>query len=81
MDEQIDVVDEVLLVLDIIVILASEENPVLGVVLVGLLKAVTKDRAARIEFILLIIVLNMGMKNNHLYLGNRKENIRPPSYF
>jgi hypothetical protein len=58
--EQLAGIDEVLLLLDMITILLIDENPVLGIVLVGLLKAVTKDRAARIAFILLIIVLNLG---------------------
>lgn len=62
-EEQLASLDDVLLLLDIIVILAINNNPVLGVVLLGLLKTVTKDRAARIAFILLIIVLNMGIKN------------------
>lgn len=61
-EEQLAILDDVLLLLDIIVILAIEDNPVLGVVLVGLLKVVTKDRAVRIAFILLIIVLNMGSR-------------------
>jgi hypothetical protein len=55
-------IDDVLLLLDIFVILAVDRNPVLGVVLVGLLKAVTKDCSARIAFILLVIVLNMGVR-------------------
>jgi hypothetical protein len=61
-EEQLALIDDVLLLLDIIVILAIEDNPVLGVVLVGLLKAVTKDRSVRIAFILLVIVLNMGRR-------------------
>ncbi|RZT21453.1 hypothetical protein [Fictibacillus halophilus] len=61
-EEQQALLDDVLIVLDIIVILAVEDNPVLGIVFVGLLKAVTKDRAVRIAFILLVIVLNMGRR-------------------
>lgn len=61
-EEQLTAIDDVMLLLDILVVLAIDDNPVLGVVLVGLLKTVTKERSVRIAFILLIIVLNMGMR-------------------
>ncbi|MFE1242898.1 hypothetical protein ACFW35_02110 [Fictibacillus sp. NPDC058756] len=61
-EEQLALNDDVLLLLDIFVILSVDRNPVLGVVLVGLLKAVTNDRSVRIAFILLVIVLNMGVR-------------------
>lgn len=56
-----DVLDDVLLSVDVLTILLLEDNPVLGVVLVGLLKAVTKENGIRIALILLIIVLNTGL--------------------
>lgn len=56
-----DVLDDVLLSVDVLTILLLEDNPVLGVVLVGLLKAVTKEHGVRIALILLIIVLNTGL--------------------
>lgn len=56
-----DVLDDVLLLVDVLTILLLEDNPVLGVVLVGLLKAVTKENGIRIALILLIIVLNTGL--------------------
>ncbi|OOE14523.1 hypothetical protein [Fictibacillus arsenicus] len=59
--EQLALNDDVLLLLDIFVILSVDRNPMMGV-LVGLLKAVTKDRSLRIAFILLVIVLNMGVR-------------------
>ncbi|MEA3320846.1 MAG: hypothetical protein U9Q88_12635 [Bacillota bacterium] len=54
---EIDIIDEgVLPLLDIITILLVEDNPITGIVLLTLLKMVTKDRLVRISFILLIIV-------------------------
>jgi hypothetical protein len=56
-DLEIDIIDEgVLPLLDIITILLVEDNPITGIVLLTLLKMVTKDRLVRISFILLIIV-------------------------
>ncbi|MEC2074590.1 hypothetical protein [Metabacillus fastidiosus] len=52
------ILDNVLLLLDIFVIIQVEENPVIGIVLLGLLKTVTRDRLIRILFILLIITLS-----------------------
>jgi hypothetical protein len=60
--EQLAAIDDVLLLLDIITILLVDNNPLLGIVLVGLLKAVTNDRATKIALILLIIVVNVGMR-------------------
>ncbi|OZI12015.1 hypothetical protein CEW92_08610 [Bacillaceae bacterium SAS-127] len=52
------IIDSVIVLLDIFVIILVEDNPVLGIVLVALLKIVTEDRLIRILFILLIIVLS-----------------------
>ncbi|QFT88961.1 hypothetical protein FIU87_09915 [Bacillus sp. THAF10] len=55
---EIDIIDEgVLPLLDIITILLVDDNPINGIVLLALLKMVTKDRLVRISFTLLIIVL------------------------
>lgn len=53
-----DITDDVISLLDVITILLLEENPILGIVLVALLKTVTEDRLARISLILLIITLS-----------------------
>ncbi|MGD6961051.1 hypothetical protein ACQCVB_02510 [Fictibacillus phosphorivorans] len=58
-EEQLATLDDVLLLVDIIAILLVEDRPVLGIVLIGLLKVVTKDRMIKTAFILLIIVLNV----------------------
>ncbi|WP_137790852.1 hypothetical protein [Bacillus sp. E(2018)] len=58
-EEQLTTLDDVLLLVDIIAILLVEDRPVLGIVLIGLLKVVTKDRMIKTAFILLIIVLNV----------------------
>ncbi|PAQ14940.1 hypothetical protein CD798_08610 [Bacillaceae bacterium SAOS 7] len=52
------IIDSVIVLLDIFVIILVEDNPVLGIVLVALLKIVTEDRLIRILFILLIIILS-----------------------
>lgn len=53
---EIDIIDEgVLPLLDIFTILLVEDNPIPGIVLLTLLKMVTKDRMIRISFILLVI--------------------------
>ncbi|OMP67050.1 hypothetical protein [Domibacillus epiphyticus] len=52
-----DITDDVISLLDVITILLLEENPILGIVLVALLKTVTEDRLARISLILLVIIL------------------------
>jgi len=61
-EEQLAQLDEVLLLVDIIAILLVEERPILGLVFIGLLKVVAKDRMIRIAFILLIIVLNVNRR-------------------
>ncbi|MED1862512.1 hypothetical protein P4V41_03405 [Fictibacillus nanhaiensis] len=61
-EEQLAALDEVLLIVDMITILLLEERPLLGIVSVGLLKIVAKDRFIRIAFILLIIVLNVNRR-------------------
>ncbi|MBD7963243.1 hypothetical protein [Fictibacillus norfolkensis] len=61
-EEQLAELDEVLLLVDIITILLVEERPILGLVFIGLLKVVAKDRMIRIAFILLIIVLNVSRR-------------------
>lgn len=43
--------------LDIIVVLLLEDNPVRGIVIVGLLRTVTNNELIRIMFTLLVIVL------------------------
>ncbi|WP_100402611.1 hypothetical protein [Bacillus sp. FJAT-42315] len=52
------IIDSAIVLLDIFVIILIEDNPVLGIVLVALLKIVTEDRLIRILFILLIIILS-----------------------
>lgn len=61
-EEQLAELDEVLLLVDILAILLVEERPILGLVFIGLLKVVAKDRMIRIVFILLIIVLNVNRR-------------------
>ncbi|MGM7635203.1 hypothetical protein [Bacillus sp. Hm123] len=56
------IIDSAITLLDIFVIILIEDNPVLGIVLVALLKIVTEDRLIRILFILLIIVLSEVVK-------------------
>jgi hypothetical protein len=56
-ETDIDIIDEVLPLLDIIAILIIEDDPIIGIVLVALLKLVTKDRIVKISLILLVIVL------------------------
>lgn len=53
----------VIALLDIIVILQVEDNPVIGVILVVLFDIVTVDPLIRITLILLVIVLGL-LKNN-----------------
>ncbi|WP_082232583.1 hypothetical protein [Halobacillus massiliensis] len=55
---EFDAIDYVIPLLEIITILIVEEdNPVLGVAFILLLKTVTEDLLIRIMFILLVIVL------------------------
>jgi hypothetical protein len=61
-EEQLAELDEVLLLVDIITILLVEKRPILGLVFIGLLKVVAKDRMIRIAFILLIIVINVSRR-------------------
>lgn len=61
-EEQLVALDEVLLIVDMITILLLEDRPLLGIVSVGLLKIVAKDRLIRIAFILLIIVINVSRR-------------------
>lgn len=65
MDEPIKnlAADMVIALLDIMVILQVEENPLIGIVLVALLKTITRDHLIRILLILLVIVL--GSAKNH----------------
>ncbi|MEH7884340.1 hypothetical protein V7654_08435 [Bacillus sp. JJ1609] len=55
--------DMVIALLDIIVILQVEENPLIGIILVAHLKTVTKDHLIRILLILLVMIL--GLSRNH----------------
>lgn len=53
----LDIIDEVLPLLDIITILIIEDDPIIGIILVALLKLVTEDRTVKISLILLVMVL------------------------
>lgn len=57
MDAESNIIDDVLPLLDIITLLIVEDNPIIGIVLVALLKLVVKDRLPRISLVLLVIVL------------------------
>lgn len=57
-NHEIEIEEFVISLLDIITILMVEDNPALGIVLLILLKMVTKDKLIRISLILLIIVLD-----------------------
>lgn len=61
-ETDLDIIDEVLPLLDIITILIIEDDPIVGIILVALLKLVTEDRTVRISLILLVMVL--GAINN-----------------
>ncbi|WP_223292193.1 hypothetical protein [Salipaludibacillus neizhouensis] len=50
-------IDTVISLLDILIIIQIEDDPIIGIVLVALLKTVTKDRLIRILLILLVITL------------------------
>lgn len=56
-ETDLDIIDEVLPLLDIITILIIEDDPIIGIVLVALLKLVTEDRTIKISLILLVMVL------------------------
>jgi hypothetical protein len=58
MEFELDIISEVLPLLDIIAVLLLEDNPILGIALVLLLKSVTEDKVARISLILILVVLN-----------------------
>lgn len=60
-NHEIEIEEFVISLLDIITILIVEDNPALGIVLLILLKMVTKDKMIRISFILLIIVLDASL--------------------
>jgi hypothetical protein len=51
------IMDTVISLLDILVIIQIEDDPIIGIVLAALLKTVTKDRLTRILLILLVIIL------------------------
>ena len=57
MESENNILDFALPLLDIIVIMLTDENPVNGVILLVLLKAVTNDPLMEILFIILAIVL------------------------
>ncbi|WP_338749166.1 hypothetical protein [Bacillus sp. FJAT-52991] len=57
MDIEQDHTDFVIFLLDTITILIVEDNPVVGIALVALLKILTEDKIIRISLILLIIAL------------------------
>lgn len=56
-ENDLNILDFALPLLDIIVIMLTDENPVNGVILLVLLKAVTNDPLIEILFIILAIVL------------------------
>ena len=56
-ENDFNILDFALPLLDIIVIMLTDENPVNGVILLVLLKAVTNDPLMEILFMLLAIVL------------------------
>lgn len=56
-EREFDVSDTALILLDIIVIMLTDENPVLGVSLLVLLKTVSDDPMVEVLFILLAIVM------------------------
>lgn len=56
-ENDLNILDFALPLLDIIVIILTDENPVNGVILLVLLKAVTNDPLMEILFIILAIVL------------------------
>lgn len=58
-----EIVDTVISFLDIFTILLVEDNPIVGIVLVVLMKTVTKDRILRILLILLVIVLSVTLQD------------------
>jgi hypothetical protein len=58
LESDINIIDDVLLLLDFIVILKLEDNPIIGIIMIALLKLVTEDRTTRIALILLVIVLS-----------------------
>ncbi|MCM3717823.1 hypothetical protein [Fictibacillus phosphorivorans] len=59
-EQQLPSIENALLLLDFMVILLVDKDPVTGVVLLGLLKTVTEDRLIRVAFILLVILLSVG---------------------
>mgnify|MGYP006332934869 FL=1 len=56
-ENDLNILDFALPLLDIIVIMLTDDNPVNGVILLVLLKAVTNDPLMEILFIILAIVL------------------------
>lgn len=58
-----EIVDTVISFLDIFTVLLVEDNPIVGIVLVALMKTVTKDRILRILLILLVIVLGVILQD------------------
>lgn len=55
-----DIISDVIGFLDFFLILFLEEDPILSLVLVLLLKTVTEDKFIRILFMLLIIILGIS---------------------
>jgi hypothetical protein len=69
------VIDTVISLLDILVIIQIEDDPIIGIVLVTLLKTVTKDRLIRILLILLVIILGeISEKDFPIALKSKKVN-------
>ncbi|APH05660.1 hypothetical protein [Bacillus weihaiensis] len=62
--ESINVTEAVITIIDILVILMVDDNPIIGIVLVALLKVVTEDVRIRVLFILLLITLGVTDSQN-----------------
>jgi hypothetical protein len=58
MRHESNIIDEVLPLHDIIVILLIEDDPIIGIILVALLKLVTHARILKVSLILFIIALD-----------------------
>ncbi|WP_078411518.1 hypothetical protein [Priestia abyssalis] len=58
-----EIIDTVISFLDVFTIILVEDNPIVGIVLVALMKTVTKDRILRILLILLVIVLSVTLQD------------------
>ncbi|WP_273130868.1 hypothetical protein ACNRWW_06590 [Metabacillus sp. HB246100] len=62
--DSINVTEAVITIVDILVILMVDDNPIIGIVLVALLKVVTEDVRIRVLFILLLLTLGVTDSQN-----------------